>query len=156
MHHSLHSETEDGLGVADGVSACDGASGPGDHVGSGSKDRSNRSVREMLGERRDVDGEHDAAAHRKDVAAGVCRSDRPEVVRVIDQRREEIGGADEGDIIREPVHGRVVERGESDQQTVVESGGQLLHEVSKKRSTPLCGTPSATRPLGELDVVGTE
>jgi len=50
------------------------------------------------------------AAHRVYVRERVGRGDAPEVVRVVDDGREEIGGGDDRLLVVQPVHGRVVAR----------------------------------------------
>ena len=51
------------------------------------------------------------AAHRVDVAQRVGRGDRAEVVRLVDDGREEVRREDERALVVDPVHGGVVRRG---------------------------------------------
>ena len=95
VHDTLHGQPEDRLGIADGVPAGDGATGLGNNGRRGVEDRDDRIRREVLGERGDVDRDRDPAAHGEDIAARVRRGDRAEVAGMIDERREEVGGADQ-------------------------------------------------------------
>ena len=77
------------------------------------------SMRQPLGEGRDVQRHRHPAAHGEHVAAGVGGGDGAEVGRVVDERREEVGGGHDGQVVADPVDGGVVERGQADQQRVV-------------------------------------
>ena len=102
------------------MSAGDAAAGRGHHRRRGVEDGDDRVAREVFGEGRHVDGQHDPTAHGEDVAARICGGDGAEVGRVVDQGREEVGGAHEGQVGAEAIDGGVVERGQADQERGVE------------------------------------
>ena len=62
---------------------------------------------------------HHPPAHGEHVAAGVGGGDGPEVGRVVDEGREEVGGRHQRQVVADPVDGGVVERGQAHQQRVV-------------------------------------
>ena len=136
VHDTLHGEPEDRLGVADRVPAGDRAAGLGDDRGGGVEDRGDRLAREVLGEGGDVDRQHDPPAHREHVAAGVGRGDRAEVGRVVDERREEVGGRHEGDVVADAVDGGVVERRQADEQRRVGRRREVGDEVRRAAPRP--------------------
>ena len=152
VHHALHGEPEDRLRVADRVPTGDRAAGLGDDRGGGVEDGDDGLTREVLGERGHVDRDHHPAAHREHVAARVGRGDRAEVGRMVDQRREEVGGADQRHVGRHLVDRGVVERRQPDEQRRVDAGGHLADQVGEQRRTPLGRAPAARRPLGQLEV----
>ena len=122
-------------------------------VGGGLEDRRDRLAREVLGEGGDVDRHHDPPAHREHVAAGVGGGDRTEVGRMVDERREEVGGRHDRDVVAHAVDGGVVERGEADEQRRVGRHREVGDEILEQRRTPLRGTSTARRPLGQSQVV---
>ena len=69
--------------------------------GRGDQDRRHRLRRHALGEGRDVERQHDPAPHGEHVAARVGRGDGAEVGRIVDERREEIGGRNQRQFVRQ-------------------------------------------------------
>ena len=85
-----------------------------------SSTRASSSKRQPLARPRDeVQREERRAAHRVHVGERVRRGDAAPVVRVVDDRREEVGGDDDGEIVAEAVDGRVVGGVEADEQVGV-------------------------------------
>ena len=101
MHETLHRETEDRLLASDGVAARDHAAGRDDDLGRGGQDGADGLDRHPLGERGDVERHDHPPAHGEHVAARVRGGDRAEVGRIVDERREEVGGRDEREIVAE-------------------------------------------------------
>ena len=122
--------------------------------GGGVEDRRHRDPREVLGERGDVDRQHDPPAHGEHVAARVGRGDRPVVGRVVDERREEVGRRHERRRVVDAVDRRVVERRQPDEQRRVDAGRQVAHHLGQHRRAPLGGAAAARRPLRQPEVGG--
>jgi hypothetical protein len=70
------------------------------------------------GEADQVHSRQRPTAHGVDVGQRVDRSDAAEGERVVDDRREEIGGVDDGHVVRHPHHAGVVGELDADQQVV--------------------------------------
>jgi hypothetical protein len=84
-------------------------------------------VREDLHRKRRERERHDGtAAHRVDVGERVGGRDRAEEPRIVDDRREEVDGLDDGRAAAEAVDRRVVRRLVPDEQVRVGGRGQLL------------------------------
>ena len=113
MNQALHRESEDGLRVADGVPAGNGATCFGNHRSRSVENGNDGFAREVLGERSHVDGNRDAPAHCEHIATRVGSSDSAEVRRMVHKRRKEVGGADHREVVADLVHGSIVERGET-------------------------------------------
>ena len=96
--------------VADRVPAGEDRAGLAHLPVGGAEDRGDRLLRQLLRELGDREREQRPAAHREDVVQRVGRGDRPEVVRVVDERREEVEREDERGLVVEAVDGRVVGR----------------------------------------------
>jgi hypothetical protein len=79
-------------------------------------------------ERDEVQRGQRPSAHRVHVRQRVGRGDPAEVVRVIDDRREEVDGLDERQIRAHGEHGRVVGAGRADQQPRIGRRLQLAHD----------------------------
>ena len=74
-------------------------------------------VREFLGvPAHEVEPEERSAAHRIDVADGIRGSDPAPVARIVDHRRDEVGGDDEGAFVREAVDRSIVAAGRPNEQ----------------------------------------
>ncbi len=74
-------------------------------------------VREFLGvPAHEVESEQRSAAHRVDVADGIRSSNPTPVARIVDHRRDEVGGDDEGAFVREAVDRGIVAAGRPDEQ----------------------------------------
>ena len=97
------------LGVVDAVTAGEVAPGLRADVGAAAEHLAGQLERERLarpGEQ--VDSDERLAAHRVDVGQGVGRRDPAPVVRIVDDRREEVGGGDDRSPGVQPHHRRVV------------------------------------------------
>ena len=106
------------FGIADRVTARERAAGLAD-LGRGALEDGREHVpRQLLGERRDRQGEQDAATHREHVAQRVRGRDLAERPRIVDQRGKEIERADDGQIVADPIRGGVVGRVETRDQRV--------------------------------------
>ena len=96
-----HREPVLGLGVVDRVPADDRGAGRGDGVGAAAQDLAQHLRPERLEREGDeVQRRHRPAAHRVDVRERVGGGDPPERVRVVDDRREEVGGLHDRDAPR--------------------------------------------------------
>ena len=119
-------------------------------VGRG-EDRGDRLLRQILGKLGDREREQRPAAHREDVVQGVRRGDRPEVRRVVDERREEVEREDERGLVVEPVDRGVVGRREPDQQVLGLGGHEPGEELLQARGRVLGRAAAGGDELGELD-----
>ncbi len=90
-----------------------------------------------------------AAAHGEHVVQCVRGGDRAEVVRVVDDRREEVDGEDEGPLVVEPVHGGVVGRVEPDEQVGGFRRCERAEQALQPRRRILGGTASGAGEAGE-------
>src|SRR5258708_2006224 len=103
--------------VDDGVAAGDGKAGFGRLFGAPFQDlfecRKGEFVRRKGG---DGQAEHGRRAHGVDGGDGVCRGDRPEQVRVVDDGREKVDGLGNGQVAHKAHHGRIVVRSISDEE----------------------------------------
>jgi hypothetical protein len=97
-----------GLVVANRVPSCEDGAGFGHFLGRGVENRANRLQRHLLRESGHRDREERGGPHRVDVVECVGGRNRPEGGRIIDHRREEVGGEDERAVVVEAVDGRVV------------------------------------------------
>ena len=149
MNQALHGKPVDRLRVADRVAPGDSAAGFRDNLGAGFEDRRDRLAREVLGKGGDVDRQHDPAAHGEDVAARVGGRDRPEVGRIVDERREEVGGRHQRDVVAHLVDRGVVERGEPDHQCGIRGNRKLRDQIAEQRGSPFRGAAATRGPLGE-------
>ena len=115
----------------------------------GGEDRLDGRDRQPLGEGRDVEREDDPRAHGEHVAAGVGGGDGAEVGRVVDERREEVGRRDHGQVVGQPVHGGVVERRQAHEEGGVRGRRQVPDQGRQRCRPPLGGASAARRPLGQ-------
>ena len=122
-----------GLRVADGVAAGQRAAGLADLGRGAREDRGQHVARQVLGERRDRQGEQDAAAHREHVAQRVRGGDLAERPRVVDERREEVERADDREVVADPVGGGVVGRGQAGDERRVGARGGVGAEAATAR-----------------------
>ena len=96
------------------------------------------------------------AAHRVDVGERVRRGDATPVVRVVDDRREEVGGDDDREVVAQAVDGGVVGGVEADEQVGIARrvGAEAAHEAEHRAQVgrgELARAARAVREAGEPD-----
>src|SRR5205085_3202378 len=101
-------EAEDRLLGADRVPAGDNAAGLDDDGSGRRQDLLDDVEGHPVGEGGHVEGQEHPPAHGEDVAAGIGGGDRSEVGGVVDERRKEVGGRDEGGLVVQAEDGGVV------------------------------------------------
>jgi len=144
MHAARDGQPVFDLRVAHAVSAGNHRAGLVHDVGAPAQDVRKPVVVDIaVGVAHQVEGRQRLAAHRVHVAERVGGGDAAEVVRVVHQRREEIGRQDEGRVLVETIHARVVERLRPDEQVGMplraEPAQHLRHAVLRQ----LAGSPGA-------------
>ena len=102
--------------VGDTVAAGNDGTSFGDFFGTTAQDFAQNVAVEVVGEGDEVDGEEGTAAHCIHIGEGVGGGNRAEVVGVVYDGREEVGGGDEGLLVIEAVDGGVIGRSQSYQQ----------------------------------------
>ena len=152
-------EPELRFGVVDGVAAAhDRTRGPDDVVATVEHAREELERQALAGPRDEVQGEEWRAAHRVDVGQGVRGRDPAPVVRVVDDRREEVGGEHHGEVVAEAVDRGVVGRVEPDEEVGV--GGRVTQTVDESEhgaqvgGRELARASRAVRELREPDRSG--
>jgi hypothetical protein len=117
MYHAQRHEAVDGLDRIDRMTARHGNAGLRADVLATAQHGRNHVVRQHVDRHAD-DGEREdrLAAHGVDVRERIGRRDTPEVVRVVDDGHEEVGGRDDGLLVVETVDGGVVGRFRADEQ----------------------------------------
>src|SRR5256886_2290368 len=111
--------------------------------------------RQLL-ERHADDGEREdrPRAHRVDVGEGMGGRDTPEVVRVVDDRREEIGGGDERLAVVQAVDRGVVGGFRADEQLLRQSSNRRRSEnFSQHRGRDLAAAAAAVAELGQANLL---
>ena len=107
--------------------------------------------------RHEVQREQRGAAHRVDVGERVRGRDPAPVVRVVDDRREEVGGDDDGEVVTEPVDRGVVGGVEPDEQVRVGARVHAPHQPehgAQVGGRELAGAAGAVRERREPDGFG--
>ena len=138
------------LGVADRVAAGEDRARRA-HLPVGAvEDRTHDLGRQLLRQRGDREREQRHAAHREDVVQRVRRRDRAEVVRVVDDRREEVDREDERALVVEPVDRCVVGRVEPDEQVLGLGGHEAAQQLLEPRGRVLRRAAACGRQIGEL------
>ncbi len=95
------------------------------------------------------------AAHRVDVADRIGRGDAAEVVRIVDDRHEEIGRRDQGLLVVEPVHGGVVGGLDADQQCGRDRHRRrALEDLREHARGDLAAAAAAMRQRGQAGLGG--
>jgi len=114
------------------------------------QDQADRLAWQRLREGGDVEREQHLAAHRIDVAHRIGRGDRAPVVRIVNERPEEVDGQHYGLRIVQPVDSGVVRRCKPDQQVWAASRqiGKVAQDVRQHRRAHLAGAPGAGREGG--------
>ena len=111
--------------------------------------------RRSRGKRDDVERGQRRAAHGVDVRQRVGRGDAAEVVRVVDDRGEEVDRLDQRDLGRELDDGRVVGSAGTDEQAVVPGPGrQRADDRQEVRGGELAPAAGAVAERGERHVEG--
>ena len=103
------------------------------------------------GKRRDVHRGERRPSHRVYIRQRVRGSDLPEVVRVIDYRREEVDGLHEHDVVGHAKDPRVVERFVADENARIRLSRERRERVRQVRRTHLGRSAGAARELGQAE-----
>ena len=124
------------LRVDDRVTAGDHARRLRDLVRAAAEDRGQPLLRHVDGEGGNVERERDLAAHRVDVAQRVRSGDGSVVVGVIDDRREEVDGEDERQLLGDAVDRGVVRLAQTDEQ-LLGLAGRVARRAAEELATAL-------------------
>ncbi len=141
------------LGIADRVPASEGPAGLADLRRRPVEDRRHRVPRQLLGERRDRQGEEDAAAHREHIAQRVRGRDLAERSGIVDQRRKEVERADDRELVTDPVRGRVVGSFQTRDQLrgLGSAGAQAAQRIGQQVRAELRRASAAVGQLRQAD-----
>ncbi len=132
------------LGGVDGVPAGHGAARLPRDVGPAAQDVTEEVEGQLVARPADeVDGEEGLAAHRPDVGEGVGGRDPAPVVGVVDDRGEEVDGADDGAVPVEPDDGGVVAGVGPDEEVGVAGEVDPGEEGLEVGGGQLAGAPTA-------------
>ena len=139
------------LRVVDAVAA--GQVAPG-----GARDRRHRRARSRPAARRQhvsrpadqIERDDRPAAHRVDVGERVRSRDPTEVIRVVDDGREEVGGRDDRSAVQDTHDGRVIPAVESDEQVAAgRCRNQTSHKILQLARRDLAGASPTVGVLGQ-------
>ncbi|MNM35669.1 hypothetical protein D3C81_463690 [compost metagenome] len=153
LHHAGHGQAEDRLGGIDGVPTGQGNA----RFGAYRAATTDHFTGHFRGQHVDWpaengDGHQRVAAHGVDVADGVGGGDAAEVVRVIDDRHEEVGGRDHAALVVQRVHCCIVARGIADPQFRVQGLGAAFGENHLEHlRRDLAATTGAVAVLGQTN-----
>ena len=143
-------EAELGLGVVDGVSADDGDAGLFTEGVAAADDLGEDGEREIVaGEADEVEGSEGIGAHSVYVAQGVGGGNASEIVRVVDDGGEEIGGHDEGEIVGDPVHAGIVTADDADEHVGIGDRGDGPQDLREPAPRELAASAGAVGEAGE-------
>ena len=92
-------------------------------------------------------------AHRVDIGQRVGRGDLSEVVRIVDDRREEVDRLHEREIIGQPEHPRVIEGLTTDEDSGIGSRDERRESAGQVTRTQLGGSTRAAGELGQSEGV---
>jgi len=153
MHHAQHHQAMDRFQRVDGVPARRRNARRGAHrlaAGDDALDHLDRQlVQQRAHQRQRKDG---LAAHGVHIRDGVGRGNAAEVERIIDDGREEIGGGDDGLLVVQAIHRRVVAGFGTHQQVRQQAaqwrGRQDLRQHGRR---DLAAATTAVAELGESD-----
>ena len=152
VDHAGDGEAVLGLGIVDRVPAHDRGAGGADDVVAPAQDLGEHLGSELLDRPRDqVQRGERPATHRVHVRERVGGRDPPEVVRVVDDRREEVGGLDDGQVLAQAVDGGVIAGRGADEEVGVGRLRQRLHNRGEQRRGHLARAPRAVGQRSELD-----
>ena len=93
------------------------------------------------------------AGHGIDVAQGIGRRDRAEVIRAVDDRREKIGGEDQRQFVAESINSRVIGRCVTDDHVGIGDARQCREQREQVVRRLLGGTTGSLGKLGEVNGV---
>jgi hypothetical protein len=128
-----HSEAVEGFRAVDRVSTGDGRARLAHLDRTAGENLGDPCGVQAVGEAGDVERKEHLAAHRVHVAHGVRRGDGAIGPRIVDDRREEIGGRDERARFVQPVDCGVIRLAQPDQHIGIcscrEEPGQLAHDL---------------------------
>ena len=155
VHQAEHRQAVLRLRVVDGRPAHDGRARLRHGIGAAAQHLARHFVAERAVERQHVERARGLAAHGEHVGERVGRGDASEIVRVVDERREEIDGEDGGHVVGDAVDGGVIAGLEPEQQVIrvrgcvvgaFQDGREDVGEVSR---TPLCSSTALRGELGK-------
>ena len=147
-------EPELRLGIVDGMSTTDDRAGGAHDVVTAVEHAREQLERQALAWPGDeVEREQRRATHRVDVGQRVGRRDPTPVVRIVDDRREEVGGDDDGEVVAEAIDRGVVGGVETHEEVgirgrVTEPADEAEHGA-QVGGRQLAGAPRAVRERGE-------
>ena len=144
------------LGVADRVASSQKAAGGTDLGIGGGKDLREHLHRKLLRKCRDREREQRRAAHRKHVVERVRRRDRAVVARVVDDGRKEVERENQGALVVQAVHSRVVGRSEPDEQVLRLRGDEARQQLLEPGGRVLGGATATGREICQLHSAGVQ
>ncbi len=152
VNGSAHRHSVLRLGVFDRVAADHRYAGrPRDRSTPLEDPRQDRRVEVVDREGADVERRDRHPAHRIDVAQRVGRRDPAEVVRIVDDGREEVDGLDQGQIVREPVDTRIVARADADENVRIRRWRQVAQDLRQVGGADFTCSTRAGRKLRQPD-----
>ncbi len=128
MNRADNREAEDRFFAFDRVPADDGDAGLRRFVRGALENLGQHRRRQIVRKPHDAQGRERLASHRIDIGQGVRGGDLAEIARIIDDRREEIGGQHQRHFIRNPIDRGVVGRGAADQHIGIGDVGQQAEQ----------------------------
>lgn len=154
VHQADGAEAVLRLVVIDGVAAQDADPGLGRLVAAPAQDLSQQTKGEApYGEADDVQSEQGASALGVDIAEGVGGGDGPEAIGVVDDRRDEVRGGDEGGAVGKPVGGGVLGALRGQKDVGVSYGRQEAQNLRKVLRTYFGGSAGTVGEGGQLELV---
>ena len=140
------------LVVVDGMSAHDERAGLAHLVGSAPHDLGDHLGAERHGKRQYVQGDERLRAHREHVGKRVAGGNGAELVRVVDNRREEVERQHGRQVVAQAVHGAIVARLEPEHDVAVHlRRSDLLQDFLELTRSPLGRSTAVTGVLREPD-----
>jgi hypothetical protein len=145
-----------GLGVLDGVAARDGDARLARDVVAAREDLPEELHPERLRrEAHEVERDEGHPPWRRRRRGRWSAAMRPKSARVVDHRREEVGGEHQRELVGQAHHRGVVGRGEADDHVGVDHQGQRAQDLREIRRADLARSPGAVRELREADLCWT-
>ena len=150
-------QAEFGLVVIDSMSSGDHSASFGHLDGGATQDLADDTRRQFGREGSNAQRQDYLPAHGVDVAHGVRCGDCAIAKGIVDDRREKVGGEDQGLVVADPVNGSIVGRVESHQQVgelgLVESVAQGAQDLRQVVGRPLGRSASRCGQRGQPHVV---